>query len=272
MKVGDSCFPCILGLARRTLELIGVDGSDIEEFEDLIRREWGSERTPPSIANLVLHAISAKYGVEDPYASIKLREIELAKDVSSRLKSRLSHDLFWVLKFSALGNSSDFFIEPEYNWEEMDFFADMDRIENELVKRKDVLMLGDNVSDFFFDLPLIDLLEKMGKTVYYVVRERPVQNDLSMRDVERYGLYEFFNRFLSTDTGEVGLKESDLKGQLKDLFEGETFVISKGMGNYETLTEFSRRPVLYIMKIKCREVMRSTGYPMGKYVAIYREG
>ncbi len=62
------------------------------------------------------------------------------------------------------------------------------------------MILGDNPSDFVFDLPLVRLLKAMGKQVFYAIKARPVQNDMSMPDVERFGAGEMCGEIVSTGT------------------------------------------------------------------------
>ncbi len=271
MKVGESCFECIKGLAKRTLELIGLK-SEFKELEELIRKKWGSDLSPPYVANAVLKEIRERFKVEDPFRSVKDLELKRAKKAFEMLKDRFPPDLSGALKLSAIGNSSDFFMNGNFTYSDMSFFGNLEEIEEGILNSVNVLIIGDNVADFVFDLKLIEYLKSLGKEVFYTVKGEPVQNDLSIKDVERYGLYAFFTNFISTGTAEVGLTRKDLKGILKQLWEGETFVIAKGMGNYETITEFGGRPVTYVMKVKCKEVGASTGYPVGSYLALYMEG
>ena len=52
-------------------------------------------------------------GVIDPYAEFKVREMERAKDIFYRLTSRMEEDLHSRLSLAVLGNSLDFFKDPE---------------------------------------------------------------------------------------------------------------------------------------------------------------
>ena len=175
-----------------------------------------------------------------------------------------------AVRLSALGNSMDFFINGHYDLNNFKFAGTMDKIENTIyIKGKDVLMIGDNTGDFIFDMPLIEHLEKTGKQVYYAVREKPVQNDLSMEDIDRFGLHKTFGRIISTGTDEVGMKKEDLTGAVKALWESDAVVIAKGMGNYETISAFhNERPVIYIMKAKCPAVAHSIKQDEGTYIAL----
>jgi hypothetical protein len=130
-------------------------------------------------------------------------------------------------------------------------------------------MIGDNVGDFIFDMPLIEYLETKGKQVYYAVREKPVQNDLSMEDVDRFGLGKIFGRIISTGTDEVGLQKETFSGTIKALWESDAVIIAKGMGNYETISAFhNERPVIYIMKAKCPAVAQAIGQDEGTYIVL----
>ena len=49
-------------------------------------------------------------------------------------------------------------------------------------------------------------------------------------------------------------------------------IIAKGMGNYETISEFDReRPVVYVMNVKCSSVAEALGRRVGEYIAITGE-
>ena len=46
----------------------------------------------------------------------------------------------------------------------------------------------DNVGEFFFDLPLIRYFDAFGVDTVYVVKGGPSQNDLTIGDIDRYGI------------------------------------------------------------------------------------
>ena len=138
-----------------------------------------------------------------------------------------------------------------------------------ILKKEMALILGDNVGDFFFDIPLIRFLEGLGRRVFYAVREHPVQNDLSMKEVAFYHLGKMHGTFISTGTAEVGITREQISGALKNLWEADGVVIAKGMGNYETISQFDPgRTIIHIMKIKCEAVAEDVGRPVGSYITI----
>ena len=286
MNVEECCLPCLKGLAERTVALSGGNEALAGTCFDTIERLWGPDVSPPFISNIVLKEIRKATGVSDPYRAAKDREHQEALAAAGEMKKYFDDTLEGVLKLASMGNSMDFFLEGPYSMNDFIFAADMAKIEKAIYNSgKDVLIIGDNTGDFIFDMPLAAFLEKMGKKVFYAVRERPVQNDLSMTDVERFGLSSMWPRIISTGTDEVGVKEEDLRGTVKELWEGDAFVIAKGMGNYETLKKAGAegqrrvpgaegprvpgcgRGVLHVMKVKCYAVAHAAGFRQGTYIA-----
>jgi len=272
MKVTGYCIDCLKGLVDRTAVLSGADEAARSYCHYIVRRMWEEGMTPPSIANRILRYIKEATGVYDPYEEMKDREALRAKKAVSELWGFFPDTLEGALKFSSLGNSTDIFPDTHGGFSGIDslnFFGDMEEIAKEFDgKGKEVLLLGDNIGDFLFDMRLVRFLEERGKRVYYAVKEHPVQNDLSMKDVKRYRFNEIFDNIISTGTDEVGIEEKDIKGIIKSLWENDAVVIAKGMGNYETISEMDKtRHVIHILKVKCPAVSDNLGFPKGSYVA-----
>jgi len=270
MKLQDYCSGCLRGLAEKAVMLSQGDEEILFQAYTLIDNLWNEDKTPPAVANRLLRFIRDSTGVQDPYLPVKKREVEEAGKTMQELRSAFPETLEGYLKRSALGNSMDFFCHDGYAIDRFDFSGDIDKIEQEIYTRSSiVLMLADNVGEFLFDMGLIRYLENMGKTVYYAVKEHPVQNDLSIPDVDRFGFRTLFPNIISTGTDEVGMRREDLKGTVRELWENNAIVIAKGMGNYETISEFNDvRPVIHIMKVKCPTVAGAVGKNVGQYIAI----
>jgi damage-control phosphatase, subfamily I len=270
MHVQSCCLPCLKGLAEKTVTLSGGGKRLIGDCFHLIEKLWEPDATPPAISNRLLKHIKHETGILDPYNSIKAQELEEALRAFREIRGHFSDSLEGVIQFSALGNSMDFFVNGRYDRNNFNFVGALDKIEETIyTKGKDILMIGDNIGDFIFDMPFVEYLEKKGKQVHYAVREKPVQNDLSMEDVDRMGLSKTFGRIVSTGTDEVGLRKEDLRGTTKTLWESGAAVIAKGMGNFETISEFhNERPVLHIMKVKCPAVAHEVGQNEGTYIAL----
>jgi len=274
MKLQDHCYGCLRGLVEKAVALSHGDGKVISQAYSMIDNLWNEGRTPPEIANKLHRFIRDKTGILDPYLPTKMNEVKEAQRAIQNLHTAFPKTLEGFIKLSSLGNSMDFFCNDGYKIEGFDFSGDIDKISEEIyTKGKVVLMLADNVGEFLFDMGLVTFLEGIGKTVYYAVKENPVQNDLSMPDVERFGFRKIFPNIISTGTDEVGMRKEDLKGRIMEFWEGDAIVIAKGMGNYETISEFNdKRSVIHIMKVKCPTVAHAVGRNVGQYIAIIGGG
>lgn len=266
----DHCFGCLRGLVEKSVGLSGGDEILLSRCYSMIDELWGVEKTPPGIANTLLRFIRDETGVYDPYLPIKAKEFEKAQRAVNELKDAFPGTLEGVLKFAALGNSMDFFVDGGYDIGGFEFVSDIDKIEKEIyTKGRMVLILADNVGELLFDMGLITYMEEKGKTVYYAAKEHPVQNDLSMADVERFHFGELFSNIVSTGTDEVGIRKEGMKGKVKEVWESDGIVIAKGMGNYETISEYDcERPVVHILKVKCPTVAQAVGKKVGQYIAM----
>jgi hypothetical protein len=270
MKLLDHCYGCLRDLVEKAVSLSIGDDEILTHTYSMIDDLWNTGRTPPEIANKLLRFIRDKTGTYDPYLPIKTKEVEEARKTMSSMHEAFPKTLRGLLSLSALGNSMDFFCQDGYTIQDFDFSGDIDKIKNEIYnKGSSVLVFADNVGELFFDMGLIQYLENLGKTVFYAAKEHPVQNDLSMPDVERFGFRKVFPNIISTETDEVGMKREDIQGRIKELWESDGIVIAKGMGNYETISEFwEERPVIHIMKVKCPTVAHAVGKNVGQYIAI----
>jgi hypothetical protein len=269
MKAGSHCKNCLKNLARRVVALSGGGkGLEASAFH-LIEALFDIERSPTEVSNRLLRYIKAETGVYDPFAERKETEFRQALAASARLKGFFPDTLKGALAASAFGNGGDFFTEHAYDPSRMEFECDVAKIERQVYINSKIMVLGDNAGDLVFDLPLLRLLRREGKEVYYAVREHPVQNDISLSDAARLGAHDMWDAIISTGTDEVGMRREAMTGKVRECWEDGSMIIAKGMGNYETISEYDReRPVVYVMGVKCRTVAAALGRKVGAYIAI----
>jgi len=224
MKAIEYCIGCLSSLAEKTLQLsYCYNRNTFSHCCTIIENLFKQGKSPPGIANKLLKYIKSTTGVYDPFVFLKEKELRKAQKAFEQLPDRFSDSLEGVIKLSALGNSLDFFTDDAcgFDMTGFNFSGDMDKIENEIyIKNNDVLILGDNIGDFVFDIPLIGFLKSMGKYIYYAVKEHPVQNDLSMPDVLKYDFLKQFDNII-TCNDEVGIRLEDMRGKIKDLWDKE---------------------------------------------------
>ena len=69
-----------------------------------------------------------------------------------------------------------------------------------------ILYLADNAGEQFFDRPLVASLRRRGWRVLYAVKAGPIQNDLTLADLEASGLRAALEPVVDTGARTVGLE------------------------------------------------------------------
>jgi uncharacterized protein with ATP-grasp and redox domains len=214
-------------------------------------------------------------GNADPYSRMKEAEVDLAKSLcrgwQNNHEGNLKNRIIWAVR----GNNIDFFKDMKQIKEGLRLpveFAidDTPQLEKKLEKAESILYLADNAGEVFFDLPLVESLEDFAP-VTYVVKDLPVQNDITLDDLERFGLAEELSRVITTGTDTPGVDMAMASEEFKAEFEAADLVLAKGMGYWETLSELAPQgKVFYLLKAKCKPVADSLGVTVNSYVALLR--
>jgi len=279
MKASEYCRPCLSRLVRQAAERATENpvlrAKAIEEGLKLLDSEFSLEKTSISVSTRLHRVIRTVTGNPDPYRQMKDTEVKMAKDLLKTQRSNPGRDLRSCLKFAVRGNAIDFFRDLKTIEEDLKNpveFAldDTQKLETMLEGIKAILYLADNVGEVFFDLPLVRRLRDFAP-VTYVVKESPVQNDITLADLERFGMARELPRVITTGTDTPGVEMAIASVEFKAEFEAASLVLAKGMGYWETLSELpARGKVFYLLKAKCQPVASSLGVPPNSYVALLR--
>jgi uncharacterized protein with ATP-grasp and redox domains len=107
--------------------------------------------------------------------------------------------------------------------------------------------------------------------VTYVVKESPVQDDITLQDLRMAGLEKELDRVITTGTATPGVLIHQASDEFKREFAVADLILAKGMGYYETLSEFTGDGrVLHCLMAKCQPVADSIGVPLNSYIAMLR--
>jgi hypothetical protein len=225
------------------------------------------------VATPMHDVIKLTTGNPDPYRSTKDIEIAEAGQLFELVKSSYDEGFVSYLKLAALGNAIDFFrpieeVKSEIKRIKLSFaIDDSDLLESKVKEAKFILYLADNAGEVFFDMPLLNLMRKFARTVY-VIKERPVQNDITIADIHKTGRESEVGEWMTTGTATPGVLFDLASDEFKSAFEKADFIFAKGMGYYETLEELpARGRIFFCLKAKCGPVARSLQVPPGSYVA-----
>ncbi len=282
MKVFLDCIPCFL---KQALEAARFATKDEELQKRCLKTvlkkisniSWYT--SPPHIGRFVHNLVKEICENPDPYRDIKKRSNEIANSLYGKFKNMIlnSEDPFeMALKFSLIGNVIDFGARPgelkniEQEIEEfINIFIpseDFLLFKQMVYGAKNILFLGDNAGEIVLDR---FLLQQIGyDKLTYVVKEKPIINDATMEDAEETGLTEVV-KVITNGTDCPGTPLNECSDEFLDKFYSADLIISKGQGNYETLSDV-KMPIFFLLKVKCPVIARDIKRDVGSFVVLFR--
>jgi uncharacterized protein with ATP-grasp and redox domains len=221
---------------------------------------------------ILLHHV----GEKDPYAAIKsLCNQEAMKMIpATREKIARAKDPFTVaLKYAIAGNLIDYGLEHPVSIEEQN--AQIDAIANTafsiddsakllyaMEHAKTMLYLGDNAGEIVFDKLLIEQIRKRFPQIdlAFVVKGSPVLNDVTDVDAEEVGMREVA-RVIDNGDASPGTVLPRASEAFQAAFAAADVILSKGQGNYESLSGVEKENLFFLFTAKCDTVCVEAGVP-----------
>ena len=253
---------------RQALDSAKISGADAKTQKSILDEamhvlpvcDLGT--TPPEIAHKVYGIVRRLTKNKDAYLTIKEDSNRKAMELYPQLKKTVKNSadpLMSAVRLAVAGNVIDYGLPHAFdiNTEieeclKKDFaIFDFDRFRDALDSADRVLYILDNAGEIVFDRILI---EEMKKEVICAVREKPVINDVTRQDAVQTGLDSVATIITSGSEFPGTVLNKCRKGFLEE-FSRADMVISKGQGNFETLSE-ANRIVFFILKVKCAVVAR----------------
>ena len=275
MKISYECGPCFLRQAREALDLSTDDEMlKMEIMGDIFRylSENFKRGTNSNSTGSEMHAlIKEKTGCMDPYRREKIEGNEIALKYLPDVKRILDEDdsLENHVKIAIIGNILDFGaftldddIEAviKSSLEKELTIKDIDEFEDSLKSNDKVLYLVDNTGEIVFDKLLLSKIREYGLDITIAVKSEPILNDACMKEALDAGLDEF-GEIVEIGCGTVGYVDSMISDEFREIFNDHKFIISKGMGNYEGLTEIdlSDKEIYFLLCAKCKTISWDIG-------------
>ena len=275
MKISYECGPCFLRQAREALDLSTDDEVlKMEIMEDIFRflsNNFKLNTNSNSTGSAMHKMIKQKTGCRDPYRKEKVEGNEIALKYLPDVKKILEEDgsLENHVKIAIIGNILDFGaftldddIESVIKTAlEKDLAVkDIEEFEDSLRNHDKVLYLVDNTGEIVFDKLLLAKIREYGLKITIAVKSEPILNDACMAEALDAGLDEY-GEIVEIGCGTVGYVDSEISDEFRQIFENHVFVISKGMGNYEGLTEIdlSDKDVYFLLCAKCNTISKDIG-------------
>jgi uncharacterized protein with ATP-grasp and redox domains len=289
IKANTRCKECLYrlaetlnGLAREQSNL-QPDDEPLKEISRIVESGIAHRLASPIIAKQMLTVTERIYGISDPYVSFKDDEIARAKDAFSRIDAGAGGDFRSLIELAVIGNSLDFFHEPELVLKEVpelvgngiSFYRDdIAELEKFLSGgQRTVLYLTDNAGEAFFDLPLYESIRARSKKCVLVVKGGPALNDLTREEIHEMGIKSRFHDVADTGTGGPGIDWETVSDEFLSLVHEADLIISKGMANFETIySERLNASVLFLFRVKCEAISEITETPTGEFIALWQNG
>ena len=289
MKTYLDCVPCFFRQALEGARIVKASPKQQKQIIDDFARKIPKislQSSPPEIARLGYALLKNISPGGDPYKDIKQKSNRIALRLLGKLRDKVGRSrdrLLTALELAIAGNIIDFGVKNN-----LDIKAELKRIlaqedknihqksifhyagfKRALKKARNILYLADNAGEVVFDRVLIEEIKKEypDKEIYYAVKARPVINDAIFEDAKACGI-DKAARVISNGTGAPGTILTLCSRKFKRIYRSADMIISKGQGNFESLSQ-EKRPIFFLFMVKCPVVAKETGCKIGNIVLFY---
>ncbi len=269
MKTAFECMACYL---RQTLQVARVSTSDtalqltaLRQVAKLIS-QMDMEQTPPENSIPVYRTIAEITGCADPYLEIKKQSNRQALALLPECERQIgvaTDPLATALRFAIGGNIIDYGAMHSFDVDAVmarclraPFAIDhceqfLNRARG-LARGSKVLYLADNSGEIVYDSLVVSELAGMGLDVTVVVKSGPIINDALLADAKSCGM-DKIARVIENGTSCPGTPLESCSPELLQAFKAADLIISKGQGNFETLSE-AEAEIFFLLTVKCSVV------------------
>lgn len=276
---------CNLNQVYRVIRLLDMDELSARHLVSKVMAflaEADYSKTNSEIMGETWKLITRETGQEDPYAEIKKRynRMLLDEEEELRLSVKRSEDpLCGALRLAAAGNQIDFAGSREVRFVMEEVYHHMNgtlavddsgQLFEDLKDAKSVLYIGDNCGEIVLDQLFIEEIRKQypDLSVTYGVRGEPIVNDVTILDARMTGM-ERVAEVIENGSGALGTVLSDTSLQFRNVFEKADIIISKGQGNFESLSECTDKNIYHLMMVKCERIAGILKAPVGELICCH---
>lgn len=266
MRTDVACLPCFvrqsLQVARNAECSPEIQLRVVQKIATMIA-SLDMHLSPPDNAGSIYQAIAEITGCEDPYRRLKTisntEAIKIVPILRREIEASTS-PLTMTLRFAIAGNCIDFGA-----FADIDIMASLDKsrissfavdhtalLHDRIASLKNgakVLYLCDNSGEIVYDTLLVEHLFKRGFAITIAVKDGPIINDALLEDALVAGL-DRFGRIISNGSRCPGTVLDQCSAEFRRIFASADLVISKGQGNFESLSEVDRE-IFFLLVLKC---------------------
>ena len=281
MNIDPACVECIIAQSKRVAEAIHADealSQKILSTAVLMSKDFSYSQNPPEVATPLYEKMAELAEKKDLYDEVKTHSTLKALSFVPLLEQEIqksSEPLFTATKIAVAGNVIDLAAEVEFDLNEelekifhTDFAVnDFKILEEKLSKASTLLYIADNAGEHILDKiyiqTLLQLFPKLKIT--YMTRGRAIINDVTFEEAQEAGFEEICH-LMSSGVNTPGFVYNRANKASQELFDKADVIITKGMGNYECLSDYGRKNLFFLLKVKCNVVARSIGKNLGDII------
>ncbi len=291
MKTYLECIPCFFKQALEAARMAGADYITQKKILDEIAKSIPDIKlssTPPEMGKTIHDIVKKLTGKEDPYKKLKERANEQTLKIYPELKKKIESaedKLLMAVELAIAGNIIDYGTRNSLDVEkeltkilgkeqrviedEKEYIFDFQSLKNAVKNAGSILYIGDNVGETVFDSILLEEIKRVDpkKEIVYAVREKPIINDALKEDAVKAGI-DNFAEIISSGSEVPGTIIPLCSKPFIETFKKADLVISKGQGNYETLSD-EKRPIFFLFMAKCPVIARDVNCGVGEIVLVY---
>lgn len=265
MKLYPECISCLVAQQERFTSDFDEDQRVAFMRDALVHiGSQGPEHHAAWISAELADIREKYFGKQDKMNAEKVKFNQLVLEMEERLSREIQaakDPLKESLRYSRMANYIDFSCLTEVSSEAfMEFFRkegdSLDEVEyrnflTDTEKARTLIYLLDNCGEAVIDKMVIRELKKRfpGLRIYAMVKGKDAINDATREDAEMCGISEEVE-VLDTNSAVQGVMIDFLTPETKEIFLNADVILSKGQGNFETLTGTGLN-IYYIFLCKC---------------------
>ena len=281
MNIDPACVECIINQSKRVADAINADEKLTQEIVQAVEKMapgFSFEQSPPEVASSVYEKMAQIAGKEDLYDEVKRLSTEKAQTFIPYLQKEIAasvEPLLTATKVAVAGNVIDLAAEYAFDLnEELDkifhtSFAvnDFERLQEKLSTSQSLLYIADNAGEHIFDKIYIQTILSLYPDIRltYMTRGNAIINDVTYEEAKEAGFDELCE-LLSSGVNTPGFVYDRANKASQELFDSADLIITKGMGNYECLSDVKRENLFFLLKVKCNVVARSLDKEVGDII------
>ncbi len=269
MQTSLDCLVCFMQQARS----LGIRASNDPVVQRQLLDAAGqfissvnTDLAPPENSGRLYPLLAKMLGTIDPFAQVKEESNALALALREEIRQQIEQaddPLRAAVRAAIGGNIIDYGALHSFDATEtmrdcftQEFVVDDYAALRQAVSTRGqkVLYLCDNCGEIVFDGLLIEQLQQLGCAVTAVVRAAPIINDATLADAHACGVDQLCP-VISSGTSCPGTPLSQCSSKFLAHFHAADFIISKGMGNFESLSEEAAL-IFFLLTVKCTGVAR----------------